>query len=66
MGLDHLVKLGITHVQLLPIFDYATVDELHPDELYNWGYDPMQYNVPEGSFASHVEDPYSRIIDCKK
>ncbi len=66
VGLDHLVKLGITHVQLLPIFDYATVDELHPDELYNWGYDPMQYNVPEGSFASHVEDPYSRIIDCKK
>lgn len=66
VGLDHLLRLGITHVQLLPIFDYATVDEKHPDRLYNWGYDPMQYNVPEGSFATMVDNPYSRIVECKK
>ena len=65
VGLDHLVKLGITHLQLLPIYDFATVDETDPLRLYNWGYDPAQYNVPEGSYASNLEDPYSRIIDLK-
>lgn len=65
VGLDHLIKLGITHLQLLPIFDFATVDETDPQRLYNWGYDPAQYNVPEGSYASNLEDPYSRIIDLK-
>ena len=65
VGLDHLVKLGITHLQLLPIYDFATVDETDPLRLYNWGYDPAQYNVPEGSYASNLEDPYSRIVDLK-
>ena len=65
-GLDYLLGLGITHVQLLPIYDYKTVDELRPDEKYNWGYDPAQYFVPEGSYASDPKDPYSRIRDCKK
>ena len=45
-GLDYLVDLGITHVQLMPIADFVTVDEQDPDLLYNWGYDPLQYNVP--------------------
>lgn len=65
VGLDHLIRLGITHVQFLPIFDFATVDETDRWRLYNWGYDPMQYNVPEGSYASVPEDPYSRIRDLK-
>lgn len=65
-GLDYLKYLGITHVQFLPLYDYKTVDELNPDLKYNWGYDPWQYFVPEGSFASELENPYSRIIDLKK
>lgn len=67
-GLDYLKYLGITHVQLLPIYDYKTVDELNSElpNNYNWGYDPWQYFVPEGSYASDVFNPYSRIIDLKK
>lgn len=65
-GLDYLVDLGITHVQLMPIFDFATIDENHPEVLYNWGYDPIQYNVPEGSYASDSNDGYSRILECQQ
>ncbi|MDY0345078.1 MAG: type I pullulanase [Bacilli bacterium] len=65
-GFDYIKMLGITHLQLLPIFDFATVDEENPDTTYNWGYDPAQYFVPEGSYASNPGDPYSRIIDLKK
>ncbi len=52
-GIQHLKELGITHVHLLPVFDFFTVDENHPDEKYNWGYDPLNYNVPEGSYSSN-------------
>ena len=65
-GLDYLVNLGITHVQLMPIFDFATVDENQPHLLYNWGYDPAQYNVPEGSYCSDPNDGYSRVLECKE
>lgn len=65
-GLDYLKYLGITHAQLLPIYDYKTVDELNPDKSYNWGYDPQQYFVPEGSYSLNPNDPYSRIIELKK
>lgn len=65
-GFDYLVNLGITHVQLMPIFDFATVDENHPLVMYNWGYDPMQYNVPEGSYCSNPNDGYSRIEECRQ
>jgi len=64
-GLDYLKSLGITHVQLLPIYDYKTVDELHPDISYNWGYDPQQYFVPEGSYSTNPDDPYARVEECK-
>lgn len=64
-GLDYLKKIGITHVQLLPIYDYQTVDELNPNEKYNWGYDPQQYFVPEGSYSTNPNDGYSRIIELK-
>jgi pullulanase len=55
-GMDYLIDLGITHVHLMPAFDYMTVDEARlSEEQYNWGYDPKNYNVPEGSYAT---DPY--------
>lgn len=55
-GLDHIKDLGVTHVQILPSYDYATVDETKLDtEQFNWGYDPKNYNVPEGSYST---DPY--------
>ncbi len=64
-GVDYLVELGITHVQLLPIFDFGGVDEKNPDKLYNWGYNPEQYNVPEGWFCSDPDDPYARINELR-
>lgn len=64
-GLDYLKEIGVTHVQLLPIYDYQTVDELNPNSSYNWGYDPQQYFVPEGSYSTNPNDPYSRIIEIK-
>ena len=54
-GLDYLKKLGVTHIQLMPVYDYGSVDEENWETGYNWGYDPVNYNVPEGSFSS---DPY--------
>ena len=55
-GLDHIKSLGVTHLQLLPIFDYGSVDEAHPEKKqFNWGYDPINFNAPEGSYST---DPY--------
>ncbi len=65
VGLDYLASLGISHLQLLPVYDFQTVDELHPEKGYNWGYDPRQYFVPEGSYASDVKDPYNRIEELR-
>ena len=63
-GIDHLKELGITHVHLLPVFDFFTVDEENPDLKYNWGYDPLNYNTPEGSYATNPDD-ISRIRELK-
>lgn len=65
-GLDYLKDLGVTHVQLLPIYDYATVDEFHIEDHYNWGYDPKNFNVPDGSYATDPFDPKCRIIELKE
>ncbi|MBR1581554.1 MAG: type I pullulanase [Bacilli bacterium] len=65
-GLDYLKSLNITHVQLLPVLDYETVDELNTDKSYNWGYDPRQYFTLEGSFSTNPNDGYSRIVEFKK
>lgn len=65
-GIDYLSSLGITHVQLLPIFDFCTTNDEHPEDTYNWGYDPLNYNVPEGSYSNNPTDPYTRIIELKK
>ncbi|MGL4337036.1 MAG: type I pullulanase [Turicibacter sp.] len=65
-GLDYLVDLGVTTIQLLPTYDFGSVDETNQFEYYNWGYDPVQYNVPEGSYATDVYNPYSRIVELKQ
>lgn len=71
LGIDHLAELGITHVHLLPVFDFATVDESKAYDRnsdcshYNWGYDPLHYNVPEGSYASRADEPETRIREFK-
>jgi pullulanase len=63
VGFDYIKALGITHLQLLPVQDYKSVDEFNVAYSYNWGYDPYQYFSLEGSFASDLDDPYSRIRD---
>lgn len=63
--LNYLKTLGISHVQLQPIYDYATVDESRPDGGYNWGYDPQNYNVPEGSFATDPFHGEVRVKECR-
>ena len=66
-GIDHLVELGVTHVHILPSFDYASVDETRlEDNVYNWGYDPVNYNVPDGSYSTDPYDPSSRIREFKE
>ena len=64
-GLDYLSCLGITHLQLMPINDFATVDEKNTTELYNWGYDPAQFNVTEGSYVSEPNNGYKRITEAQ-
>ena len=62
-GLDHMKALGITHLHLLPSYDYASVDETDPEAGFNWGYDPVNYNVPEGSYST---DPYHGEVRVKE
>ena len=63
-GLDHIVNLGVTHLHLLPSYDYASVDETTLEENdFNWGYDPVNYNVPEGSYST---DPYHGEVRVKE
>lgn len=64
-GVDAIKELGVTHVQLLPIYDYKTVDESRNDQ-FNWGYDPLNYNVPEGSYATKPAVPANRITELKQ
>jgi len=66
-GLDHIKELGVTHVHLLPCFDFNSVDETKPAAgQYNWGYDPLNYNVPEGSYSTNPYDGNARIKEFKK
>ena len=63
-ALDHMIELGVTHLHLLPIYDYASVDESKLDTpQFNWGYDPLNYNVPEGSYST---DPYNGEVRVKE
>lgn len=65
-GLAHLKELGITHVHLLPVSDFYTVDEEKPLEKYNWGYDPQHFNALEGSYATNPFDGTVRIKEFKR
>ncbi|GFR34959.1 type I pullulanase [Thermobrachium celere] len=67
-GLSHIKDLGVTHLQIMPMFDfsYKSVDEKYPLDKYNWGYDPQNYNCPEGSYSINAFCPKTRIIELKK
>lgn len=66
IGIDHLLRLKVSHIQLMPIYDFGSViEELESDDNYNWGYDPHHYNVPEGSYV--IGNRFdSRITECKQ
>lgn len=68
-GLEYLKQLGVTHVQIMPMYDYGSVDEtasLAYGAQQNWGYDPVNYNVPEGSYSSDPYDPAARVAEAKQ
>lgn len=73
-GIDHLKELGVTHVHLLPSYDFGSINELTGEayggggrvpSTYNWGYDPVNYNCPEGSYSTNASDPAARIREFK-
>lgn len=65
-AINHLKELGITHLQILPMFDYGSIDETALDQnRYNWGYDPVNYNVPDGGYSTNPYDPACRIREAK-
>ena len=66
-GIDYLKSLGITHLHLLPVYDYASVDESKLDvPQFNWGYDPLNFNTPEGSYSSDPYDGSARVKEMKR
>lgn len=66
-AISHLRRLGVNAVHILPSFDFASIDESKPDMAqYNWGYDPLNYNVPEGSYSTNAADPKARIREFKQ
>lgn len=66
-GIDHLKDLGVTHVHILPSYDYNSVDETNlQNNIYNWGYDPQNYNAPEGSYSTNPSDPATRVREMKE
>ena len=66
-AIEHLKRLGVNAIHILPSFDYASVDESQPNKpQYNWGYDPLNYNVPEGSYSTNAADPKARIKEFKQ
>ena len=65
-GLNYIKELGVSHIQLLPVYDFASVDEAGDKDSFNWGYDPLNYNVPEGSYASDAARGEVRIREFKE
>ena len=66
-GIEHLKEMGVTHVQILPSYDYGSIDETRlEDNRYNWGYDPVNYNAPEGGYSTNPYDPACRIREMKE
>lgn len=66
IGLDYIKKLGVTHIHLLPVSDYQSVDESDPDAGFNWGYDPLNYNIPEGSYSTDPHHGEVRVREFKQ
>lgn len=64
-GIDHLVELGVTHIHLLPTADFGSIDESQPTDQYNWGYEPKNYNTPEGTYSTDPATPETRIREFK-
>lgn len=60
-GFDYVKQLNPTHIQIMPVYDFVTVDEENPSLFYNWGYDPLQYNTLEGSYSTNPKDPLCRV-----
>lgn len=65
-GLSYVKDLGITHIEILPLHDFAGVDELGEKKDYNWGYNPLHFNVPDGSYSLDPTNPYQRINELKE
>lgn len=65
-GLDYIKYLGITHLQLLPFYNFGGIDEINKDDHYNWGYNPVEFLVPSGWYSLHPYSPYSRINELKE
>ncbi len=65
-GLDHIKELGVTHVQLVPIFDHGIIDESKAPNTFNWGYMPLNFNVPEGSYSTDPFNGETRLIELKQ
>lgn len=66
LGMDYIASLGVTHVQLLPVLDFQSINDDDPRSMYNWGYDPEFYFAPEGSYSSAPSDPYARVLELRK
>jgi pullulanase len=64
--ISYIKNIGMTHLQLLPVFDFEGVDDIEKDKLYNWGYNPSQFLAIEGWYSKHPDDPYDRINQFKK
>lgn len=64
-GIDHLREMGVTHIHLLPTADFGSIDESRPTDQYNWGYEPKNYNAPEGTYSTDPADPEARIRELK-
>lgn len=62
-GLSYICSLGVTHVQLLPVFDFGSVDEVYTDIFYNWGYDPVHHRALEGSYSTDCKDARVRVLE---
>jgi len=65
-GISHIRDLGATHIHILPIMDFASIDETKPDKPFNWGYDPFHYFIPEGSYSTDADDPEKRVYEVKE
>ena len=64
-GIDHLREMGVTHIHLLPTADFGSIDESQPTNQYNWGYEPKNYNTPEGTYSTDAANPVARIKELK-